>query len=279
MVLDLHPPFPENTEQENIKVKVRRALVYIIFALLVCVVASCGSGGGSDGVTGQEKSGPGETIYPTSPDIDVFPLMYDFQGLELYESRTTSVTVFNEGDGVLMVTEIGFWDDGGDSNDFSITSAPDFPVEIAPLEAVEIEVSYTPSVAEPASAVLEIASNDPDEPTVEVTFSGKGVAMEAPPEQLIVGILEFFVVSADAGELVGSGPGKSALRRLESLRKMIQTAADLIESGLMEEACEQVQDIYSRTDGDPSVPDFVVGDATGELANRLLDLMAIMGCE
>ncbi|MBW2121929.1 MAG: hypothetical protein JRH07_08795, partial [Deltaproteobacteria bacterium] len=70
----------------------------------------------------------------------------------------------------------------------------------------------------------------------------------------------------------------SAEKRLRALRNMIESAGDLIEEGDIEEACGQLRDAYRKTDGEPRPPDFVTGEAAGELAEMLQDLMEDLGC-
>lgn len=86
-------------------------------------------------------------------------------------------------------------------------------------------------------------------------------------------ILEFVDDSADAGDIEGVGPGASADKRLNALINMIQMAGYLIEDGFYEEAYQQLEDAYKKCDGQSPPPDFVEGDATGELVYMILSLM------
>jgi TolB protein len=94
----------------------------------------------------------------------------------------------------------------------------------------------------------------------------------------IAEILQFFDESVDAGTLVGDGPGHSGEGRLKALRNMLRAAADLINAGNTAGACQQLRDAYLRTDGNPRPPDFVTGPAALELAARILELRAALGC-
>jgi hypothetical protein len=91
-------------------------------------------------------------------------------------------------------------------------------------------------------------------------------------------ILDFFDTSVTEGNLVGQGPGGSARGRLNALQNMIMTAGDLIEDGLIDEACQQLLDAFNRTDGLPRPPDYVAGSAAAELATLIQNLMADLGC-
>ncbi len=105
------------------------------------------------------------------------------------------------------------------------------------------------------------------------------VLAELTPEEEIDEILEFFDESVENETLEGVGPGRSSAdSRLNALRSMIEEAKDLIEAGLIADACEQLMAAYKKTDGDPIPPDFVTGDAAEELAELILHLMNNLGC-
>jgi len=93
------------------------------------------------------------------------------------------------------------------------------------------------------------------------------------------GIVAFIKRSVQEGKLAGNGPGKSAEGRLGALINMIEAAGNMIKAGLTEDACQQLQDAYNRTDGASPPPDFVTGEAAAELAQRIQELMASLGCE
>ncbi|MDL2122046.1 MAG: hypothetical protein LWX51_02960, partial [Deltaproteobacteria bacterium] len=95
-------------------------------------------------------------------------------------------------------------------------------------------------------------------------------------------VLDFFDTSVNDGDLVGDGSGKSAEKRLDAVRKMIVRAGDLIEDDDIAEACEQLLDALEKTDGlwpPASPPDFVTGDAAEDLAEKIQNLMTLLGCE
>ena len=101
-------------------------------------------------------------------------------------------------------------------------------------------------------------------------------------EAYLAYVLDFFYDSVEAGTLVGVGPGASADRRLGAVSNMIEEAGNLIESGLIPEACKQLLDAFKKTDalGPPtSPPDFVTGDAGDDLSEKIQDLMTLLECE
>jgi hypothetical protein len=73
---------------------------------------------------------------------------------------------------------------------------------------------------------------------------------------------------------VGRKTGPAALSdgRRNALRNQIEASDDLIDDGLVAEACDQLLDALRRADGAPKPPDFVTGDAATELT-LLLELI------
>ncbi len=217
----------------------------------------------------------------TFPEIDVAPLVYDFGDVQVGTASTTIVTISNVGNGELTVSDVGL--QAGSSGDFSITAAPNLPAVIAPGgSALDVEITYSPVAEANSWAVLEIVSDDADESVVEVSLAGVGVIEEPPPEDPIAAILEFFDTSVADETLVGNGPGESGGARLVALRNMIEAAGDVIAAGSLEGGCQQLQRANERTDGfspPGSPPDFVMGDATEELANMIQDLVTSLGCQ
>jgi hypothetical protein len=100
-----------------------------------------------------------------------------------------------------------------------------------------------------------------------------------PTEVTIDDIEDLIDDSVADGSLSGDGPGKSADKRLNAFRNMVDRAGDLIEDGLIAEACQQLRDAYKKTDGLDKPPDFVSGPAAAELAELILSLMDTLGCD
>jgi len=212
-------------------------------------------------------------LEPPEPNIAVSPLSHDFGDVELGTSSTVVVTISNVGNGDLTVSDIAL------ETDFAITSVPPASVVVKPDETVDVEITYTPTVLGYNSAVLKIASDDPDEPVVEVALGAVGIEIPLPPSEQIANILAFFDTSVEEGTLAGDGPSKSAEKRLNALRNMLNAAGDLIEHELFQEACQQLLDAYKKTDGQLRPPDFVKGEAAPELANMIQALRTSLGCE
>jgi hypothetical protein len=60
---------------------------------------------------------------------------------------------------------------------------------------------------------------------------------------------------------------------------MLVAASNLIDSGKILEACQQLSDAYKKTDGDPNPPDFITGPAITQLASQIQSLVASLGCQ
>jgi hypothetical protein len=92
-------------------------------------------------------------------------------------------------------------------------------------------------------------------------------------------VIDFFNSAVAHGDLVGIGPvPQAADGRLIALGNMLAQTEYYIDNSLIPEACEQLSDIYLKTDGNPLPPDFVSGDATSDLAAGIQVLSANLGC-
>ncbi len=213
-------------------------------------------------------------LQQTAPEIEVFPalLEWDFGDVEVGESATVLVQIYNYGTADLNVSSVILTGDA----DIAITSGPTAPLVIAPSTSigVDFEVTFAPTAEVASAATIQILSNDEDEPEVYVDLSGVGIITEVPPTQQIQNILDYFDTSVADGTLIGYGPGNSASKRLNALRNMIEAASDLINAGAYEQAIEQLESIAKKTDGVSKPQDFVVGDAVSDLNTMINDLIA-----
>jgi hypothetical protein len=209
------------------------------------------------------------TSAQADPIIEVVPLDHDFGDVQVGSSSTTIITISNVNGHDLEIYSVTL----SGSADFAITMYPD-PI-VPSLGSTSVEITFTPSAAGYVSAVLDIESNDMTNPLVSVGLAGVGVSQEQPPIS-VEDILAFFDASVADGTLCGYGPGKSADGRRKALRNKIEAAGDMIDDGA--DACQQLLNASERCDGLPRPPEFVAGDAAGELADMILVLMADLGC-
>jgi len=136
-----------------------------------------------------ELSGTG--VNEPTPDIAVSPDSLNFTDtMEGDESEIRTVTVTNTGTAGLNITGISITD----SSEFSQTNdcgTP--PVTLSPGDSCTVDVTFMPSSAGDKSANLGITSNDPDEPTINVTLNGTAIASN--PEISVAESIDFGAVT------------------------------------------------------------------------------------
>ena len=86
------------------------------------------------------------------------------------------ITITNTGTSALTLPSNAFALTGTDASHFSITSKPTLPATVAPGASVTVTITYTASVIGIQTASLQITSNDPDSPTINIPLRGLGTA-------------------------------------------------------------------------------------------------------
>src|SRR6185437_15535908 len=86
------------------------------------------------------------------------------------------ITITNTGTSALTLPSNAFALTGTDASRFSITSKPTLPATVAPGASVSVTITYTASVIGIQTASLQITSNDPDSPTINIPLRGLGTA-------------------------------------------------------------------------------------------------------
>jgi sugar lactone lactonase YvrE len=214
--------------------------------------------------------------------LEVSPLEYDYGDVALGTVSTVIVTISNVGDDELTLTGLAF--QAGSSDQFSILSAPSLPLILPPVSedsingTVDVEIAFTPWELGYSTASLEVAYDGTEAGSTLVELGGVGVEAEFPSE-VVEDLLIFFDSAVGNGSLEGDGPGRSAGGRLNALRNMIEAVGDLVDDGLIVEACQQLLDVYKRCDGNPRPPEFITGDAAQVLAGMTQGLRTTLGCE
>jgi hypothetical protein len=89
---------------------------------------------------------------PTEPMFAISPTGYDFGSLLISTTGSQTFTIMNAGVGMLNVTGISPLSDGF----FSVTDAPDFPVDVTPEQPVTFNIQYAPTAAGDHSATFTI---------------------------------------------------------------------------------------------------------------------------
>ena len=151
----------------------------------VPVVYTPGEEGGDSGTLDITSDDPDEPVVSVALsgsgvapvlecDIDVNPLALDFGSVEVGNTATASTSVGNTGTADCTVNSLALLG----SPDFTLgAGAPSVPFIVAAGgPAVAVPVDYGPSDVGDDSGLLSIGSDDVDEPTVEVSLAGTGVA-------------------------------------------------------------------------------------------------------
>ena len=111
------------------------------------------------------------------PDIMVDPMELDFgdvyvDGVEAPPASVTEVvTVYNEGEGPLQITDI-YLSDASSPYEIGAVTSP----LVQPGGSAQFSVTFHPQTSGPTASSVLIESNDPDEATVEVVILGQGIA-------------------------------------------------------------------------------------------------------
>jgi hypothetical protein len=222
-------------------------------------------------LTGQYENGdpinldiildPGAVVYlnwpAPQPDIVIYPVSMemDFGNIELGQSSTGIVQIYNNGNADLQVSSIALSGDAA----FTISINP-APVAVAPSTTVDIEITFTPAAEGYVTSSLIITSDDPDESPVDVFLGGAGVITEIPPTQQIQSIIAFYDQSVADGTILGYGPGNSPAKRVKAMRCMLKASDHLIQEGYFQLALITLQAVDKLSDGMRCPQDFIVGE-------------------
>jgi hypothetical protein len=222
------------------------------------------------------------TAQPLGDVASISPSTWDFGEVPYGETRTVLFTVTNISEYAINVHNV--WGELTDNEIFFSGISLPLGTNLGPGQSVDIEVTFRTYGAGSAPQLyeqlfyIEIYIYDDAAQLFNPWVTGTAVPVKPTPGQQIADILAFFDASVEAGTLLGSGPGASAPNRLKALRNMIVSASDLINQGKMTEACQQLRDVYNRTDGLEPPPDFVKGTAASNLASMIKGLRANLNC-
>jgi uncharacterized repeat protein (TIGR01451 family) len=113
---------------------------------------------------------PTSTATPGNPNINVSPLSLAFGSQPVGTgSAQLNATISNTGTGDLHV---GLSFGGANPSDFGVDSSI---ATITPGNNAQVQVTFTPLATGARSATLIVSSDDPDEPTINVSLSGTGI--------------------------------------------------------------------------------------------------------
>ena len=102
-----------------------------------------------------------------TPDISVPQTSLDFLSLKVGKKVTKTLKIMNNGTGDLVVTLSGL-----EGPDFGIKGSSS--ITIKAKKSYSLKVLFTPKSAGSKTVTLEIGSNDPDTPAIDILLSGTG---------------------------------------------------------------------------------------------------------
>ncbi|MFC7132673.1 MULTISPECIES: choice-of-anchor D domain-containing protein [Salinibaculum] len=109
------------------------------------------------------------------PDLDVSPTELDFGDVPVSDEATQTVTLTNVGTAPLGVTEISV--SGPNASAFAVDSSGG--VVLQPGSTQTLLVTFNASTPGTKTATLAVTSNDTDEPSVDVSLTGRALALKA----------------------------------------------------------------------------------------------------
>ena len=113
-------------------------------------------------------------VQDPQPEIVVLPEVIDFGNITSgEETGVEELTIVNAGDEVLILDPL-LLIAGNDR--FSIDHDEDGDWELQPGEGIQIDVYYEPQTYESNGGLIEVSSNDDEDPNIEVLILGKGDA-------------------------------------------------------------------------------------------------------
>lgn len=102
--------------------------------------------------------------------LRIEPNVLNFGAPQVGRTQSQTFTIFNDGNGTLVVDSITKSEFSGNSDDnFSIEGFP-FPLELQESESVEYTVEFTPETTDEVEGKLIVESNDPSNPMAVVSI-------------------------------------------------------------------------------------------------------------
>ncbi|HET6249755.1 MAG TPA: fibronectin type III domain-containing protein, partial [Tepidisphaeraceae bacterium] len=160
---------------------------------------------GANKITLLEPSSVAQQITPSATNLAFNTIATGNPGAAA--SRTETVTITNTGADQLTFSSIGIINDPNAApaaSTFTITNSSSIPTSLNSVGvAFTFQITYTASLVGLQSAILQIKSNDPVTPTLDITLHGIGTAGQyGSLEPSLVQVLRAFNIPT----IVGAGP-------------------------------------------------------------------------
>lgn len=220
---------------------------------------------------------------------------FNFNEVEVGSSKQTNVTITNISD-----QDVSLLFNFQSNSEFAWLPNPLNTITILANESINLNIAFSPNSIGDKNASLYITDGTPSNFS-HVKFYGTGI--EPKPQVCIEDIIEFFDASVFLGQITGRqnttessaypqndqyDMGKNQKgsnldqNRLNAFRNMIISVADVIEKENFSQACEQLSELYSKTDGEfppVSAPDFIYGQSKQTLASMIVSLRRQHKCD
>lgn len=205
-------------------------------------------------------------------NIEVSPAEVDLGQVDIGTTQSGIVTVYNSGNANLTLQSLIILQD--DPAEFDFVPLQQLPVTIEPETSVDIEILFTPQLEGTTQAVLQIASDDPDQSVVEVALFGEGLSVILTPAEQVGLILDYYQAALEDGSIAGAGRGRCADNLARTFGKTLIMAERLINAGYDKHALVALKIAEQQCDGDRRPCDFIQGDGVpqlNEMINELID--------
>ncbi len=117
-----------------------------------------------------------------SPEISASLAAIAFGEVQLGSAATYTFSILNGGSAALLISSVSVT--GPDSTHFSQTNDC---TSVAYNTSCTVTVTFTPASQGAKSATLEVASDDPDTPTLTISLTGTGVDVTSPTTSIAIG--------------------------------------------------------------------------------------------
>ncbi len=202
--------------------------------------------------------------------IEIDQTDVDFGQVDIGDTQSAFVTVFNTGNANMTLQSVSILQD--DNVQFGFVPLQQLPVTIEPETAIEIEVLFSPVAEGTAEAVLQIASDDPDQAVVEVNLIGEGMRVVMTAEEQIDMIMKYYATSLQDGTITGVGDRRAAWRKAMAFGKTLLLANRLIGAGYDSQALKIVQVAQKQC----SHEKLITGEGVPVLSEMLDELIATL---
>ena len=148
-----------------------------------------------------------------TPDIFLPDTIVDFGAVSIGDTGSENITIFNHGDGILVIDSVVI------SDSVFFENSAQFPDTINPQESSALSVYFSSSIQGEFSSLAYVYSNDPDEPVIAVHLNAVSVA-GGPQISVNDSILFFgdnYVGGLKKNNLIVSNSGIEQLR-IDSMR-------------------------------------------------------------